>query len=75
MKQYDIGVFYEKYPEAKKVDHHKDTIQVVEEFIEWANTNRDCDLDRRDIYKWLGIDYIKYGKEVDEMLKDLQDEE
>jgi hypothetical protein len=65
--------FYLKYPESKKVDSFSKEIRIVEEFIEWANYNKDCSFDIRDIYKWLNIDYEKYQKEVDlmylEMLK------
>jgi hypothetical protein len=62
--------FYQKYPESKKVDQHGDTIKVAEEFAEWIRSNKDYNVDTPDIYKWLGIDYAKYQKEVDQMYKD-----
>jgi len=59
--------FYQKYPEAKKVDKHGDTIRIAEEFAEFLRFKKNLQVDTPDIYEWLGIDYKAYQKEVDSM--------
>jgi hypothetical protein len=59
--------FYQKFPEAKKVDQHADTIRIAEEFAEFLRFKKNMDVNTPDVYEWLGIDYKKYCKEVDSM--------
>jgi hypothetical protein len=63
--------FSEKYPESTKVDEFSDAIKIAEEFAEFLRFKKDLDVDTKDIYEWLGIDYKIYQSEVEQMYKEI----
>jgi hypothetical protein len=82
-----IGVKMSKYPQAEKVAEVQDKAQDLGDFMEWLNGKYYfCEFDdeserlynaRPDIQKtlaeYLGIDWDAYQKELDQMLKELQE--
>jgi hypothetical protein len=64
--------FNTKYPESAKVDKNSEAIRIAEEFAEFLRFKKDFNVDTPDIYEWLGIDYKKYGQEVDRMYQEIK---